>query len=592
MPFAGYTNFADCVKQNQDKGDPDAYCATIMRAVEGKILSEDEWLQMKPCDQAFFLCSCGSLMGELRKARDVGGFESPEPGDLPEGGKQVLARVYAECRAGGNAKEKCAKIAWGAVQNAGFKSETKSWTFLTNAIGSEEILDSKGNKRFYVTGYISTPDIDIVNDLVTPQALDGMLQQIKSSPIPLKIDYEHESVDAETGQLKSIIPVGKIVDARRDEKGLWVKAELNSALERFGEIWESVKKGFLDAFSITFRVKDRTFRMINGLKTRVINGLDLINVALTGTPVNPQASITEVFAKAMRWEAQMEQKTEAAQAEKKAEYVCDECGATFNYQPSGWKCPDCGARAVRLVEKSEEKMIDPHTEKWLRCVEKVRAAGGAQNPYAVCTAVLGRESFKSEEMLKEYEAVKALMTEEEKPMSNDEKAIKKITGEKDEIAKKLFGKLYTSLSDEEKDKVNKEFDKRFDEKKAEEDIEKLREAAAKEKYGKSWAELTTDERKEIDKSIVSQKAAPAQTAQAEESPEMKALRAEMLQAKEQTEALKKENEELKKQAESAAAEVKALQNIPVLKSPGPETKSAPELQQSAAKKPTTPLSLF
>ena len=35
-PFAGYKNFADCVKKNQDKEDPEAYCATIMRKVEGK----------------------------------------------------------------------------------------------------------------------------------------------------------------------------------------------------------------------------------------------------------------------------------------------------------------------------------------------------------------------------------------------------------------------------------------------------------------------------------------------------------------------------------------------------------------------------
>ena len=35
-PFAGYRNFADCVRKNQDKKDPKAYCATIMRKVEGK----------------------------------------------------------------------------------------------------------------------------------------------------------------------------------------------------------------------------------------------------------------------------------------------------------------------------------------------------------------------------------------------------------------------------------------------------------------------------------------------------------------------------------------------------------------------------
>jgi len=35
-PFAGYSNFDDCVRKNQDKSDPEGYCATIMRRVEGK----------------------------------------------------------------------------------------------------------------------------------------------------------------------------------------------------------------------------------------------------------------------------------------------------------------------------------------------------------------------------------------------------------------------------------------------------------------------------------------------------------------------------------------------------------------------------
>lgn len=35
-PFAGYDNFADCVDKNQNKGDPEAYCASIKQQVEGK----------------------------------------------------------------------------------------------------------------------------------------------------------------------------------------------------------------------------------------------------------------------------------------------------------------------------------------------------------------------------------------------------------------------------------------------------------------------------------------------------------------------------------------------------------------------------
>lgn len=39
-PFGGYSNFQDCVSKNSDKGDPEAYCATIMRKVEGKSTNE------------------------------------------------------------------------------------------------------------------------------------------------------------------------------------------------------------------------------------------------------------------------------------------------------------------------------------------------------------------------------------------------------------------------------------------------------------------------------------------------------------------------------------------------------------------------
>ena len=35
-PFAGYRNFQDCVNKNQDKKDPEAYCAKIMRRIEEK----------------------------------------------------------------------------------------------------------------------------------------------------------------------------------------------------------------------------------------------------------------------------------------------------------------------------------------------------------------------------------------------------------------------------------------------------------------------------------------------------------------------------------------------------------------------------
>jgi len=41
-PFAGYSNFDECVSKNKDKKDPDAYCATIMRQAEGKTMASEQ----------------------------------------------------------------------------------------------------------------------------------------------------------------------------------------------------------------------------------------------------------------------------------------------------------------------------------------------------------------------------------------------------------------------------------------------------------------------------------------------------------------------------------------------------------------------
>jgi len=42
MPFAEYTDFADCVSKNKDKEDPEAYCASVHKKATGKWPTEEE----------------------------------------------------------------------------------------------------------------------------------------------------------------------------------------------------------------------------------------------------------------------------------------------------------------------------------------------------------------------------------------------------------------------------------------------------------------------------------------------------------------------------------------------------------------------
>lgn len=153
----------------------------------------------------------------------------------------------------------------------------------------------KGVKEYIISGYISTPNLDLANDIITKSAMDDMVTQIKSGSVML--DFEHETIHSEN---LDINPFGRITEAKVDSKGVWVKAVLNSANRRFSEIWGSIKGGFLRAFSIAFKPLQAVTKYIEGKSVRVLDKLKLINVGLTGTPINEECSMDTVFTKAIK----------------------------------------------------------------------------------------------------------------------------------------------------------------------------------------------------------------------------------------------------------------------------------------------------
>lgn len=162
-------------------------------------------------------------------------------------------------------------------------------------------VDEKGEKQYYVEGYISTTEKDLVNDVVTDEALDDMLEQIREHNI--KIDKEHEAWNGETDvekiKAKTIEPRGRIVEADRDEKGLKAKILLNKHRSDFENLWGSIKDGMLDAFSIAFLPEIAKKIERGGELIRKLSKIKLLNVAFTGNPVNPGAKMVDVFTKSL-----------------------------------------------------------------------------------------------------------------------------------------------------------------------------------------------------------------------------------------------------------------------------------------------------
>ena len=165
--------------------------------------------------------------------------------------------------------------------------------------GPIEVKEEEGN--FFVEGYISTSDLDLVNDIVTKECILDMAEQMKNRTI--KLDIEHESFrggnEVELEINKTIVPAAKMVDFSVDNKGLKVRAMLNKHTPRFNEVKGSVQDGFLDAYSIAFIPEKERSVVKEGQNVRMLDKIRLLNVALTGNPCNTHATMTNIFAKSL-----------------------------------------------------------------------------------------------------------------------------------------------------------------------------------------------------------------------------------------------------------------------------------------------------
>lgn len=285
-------------------------------------------------------------------------------------------------------------------------ADAKAYTFMTDTL-SYAAVETKAGKEYYVTGYISDGSIDLVKDLVTTDCMKSMLEQIRSRSITL--DYDHEAFRDNP----SILPAGKIVDARIDEKGLWVKAKLNSASPKFKNLWSSIKEGFVTAFSIAYRPVKTAFKTIGDTTVRLLDDVVLLNVALTGVPVNQGAVIDGYGMKAVMLKALSDLKE--TEVDPMDEKEIQKLKADLKSELS--------AEIKSAVESSFKEMMKATTEEKSKQEEAVKAAAKAaaeqkssDNAAAEKQAL---EKFEADlKSLKEehQKTVEALKKVEESPM--------------------------------------------------------------------------------------------------------------------------------------------------------------------------------
>lgn len=153
--------------------------------------------------------------------------------------------------------------------------------------GSLRKSKEEGNgEDWYIRGYASTPDLDLQGDIVQPSGID--IDYFKSSGW---INYEHQQ-DA-----KSTIGAPTENCHIDFQKGLFVEAKLFKDNPLAKEMWDlanSIEKNGIGrklGFSIEGGIRKR-----NDRDNRIIEDLEIRNIAITKNPANPKAT-WEMFMK-------------------------------------------------------------------------------------------------------------------------------------------------------------------------------------------------------------------------------------------------------------------------------------------------------
>lgn len=120
----------------------------------------------------------------------------------------------------------------------------------------------------FIEGYASTVDIDRSGDVVPKSVWEAGIQNYLKNPIILA---QHDYDD----------PIGRMVDYKIDDRGLWVKARISSAAE---ECFNLIKDKVLTAFSIGFKILDAEYN--SAAEVFVIKELELVEISVVSVPCN------------------------------------------------------------------------------------------------------------------------------------------------------------------------------------------------------------------------------------------------------------------------------------------------------------------
>ncbi|MFK0338721.1 HK97 family phage prohead protease [Agrobacterium deltaense] len=137
-----------------------------------------------------------------------------------------------------------------------------------------------------IEGYGSTfgGDPDSYGDVIAPGAYSESLATHKSAGTMPKMFWQHDSRE----------PIGKWLEAKEDDKGLFLRGKLNMGVQRAREAYELLKARDIDGLSIGYRIKEYSVDTDTGVWT--LEKIDLKEVSVVSIGANDNATVASVKA--------------------------------------------------------------------------------------------------------------------------------------------------------------------------------------------------------------------------------------------------------------------------------------------------------
>jgi HK97 family phage prohead protease len=359
--------------------------------------------------------------------------------------------------------------------------EPIEFNFFTKEVEFEIVKGKK--KGFYVRGYASTSDVDRQDEIVSREALQAAEEDLLRNRT---VFFEHNYSQ----------PIGKVVNARVDNKGLFIEAYISETLPKIRIL---IKEGILNRFSIGGRVLEAgtEFNEALGKDITIIRRMELFEVSLVGVPANAEAKVIDYVLKSAVAKARGDGQGQGGsrQGDGGADIcVCPKCGKEVPHEKGipckDIKCPECNTNMAgkNKNENTDKKEAEDMADEKKKIEE---------------TQVEGQPSVEEKESKKEETTEASVITEEKVVEKKEEEA----TEEKAEevVEKKEAEEAKPEASEEEKKEEKTEEPKaeekveepKKEEKKAEPTVEKKEEEVTPEDI----VEKTTEEEVDLVKTI-------------------------------------------------------------------------------------------